>query len=180
LKLFIKPVKPCKHIKGKKPSEILPAMLRKVVGGGSLELCAADAWEAMVAAAKADGVKLAPTSLGDLFRSIEQQKRGFLQRYQQEPIEGASTRTYNGKKWFLKKGNAPLAAPNDDAKTCSKHMLGIAVDVPGANGARLEWMFNNIAKFGWSWEVLPEEPWHIRYVAGDNIPEAVTLWLQSK
>jgi hypothetical protein len=41
-------------------------------------------------------------------------------------------------------------------------------------------MFNNIAKFGWSWEVLPEEPWHIRYVAGDNIPEAVTLWLQSK
>jgi hypothetical protein len=180
LKLFIKPVKPCKHIKGKKPSEILPKMLRKVVGGGSLELCAADAWEAMVAAAKADGVKLAPSSAGDLFRSIEQQKRGFLQRYQQEPIEGASTRTYNGKKWFLKKGNAPLAAPNDDAKTCSKHMLGIAVDVAGANGARLEWMFNNIAKFGWSWEVLPVEPWHIRYVAGDNIPEAVTLWLQSK
>jgi hypothetical protein len=56
----------------------------------------------------------------------------------------------------------------------------IAVDVAGANGARLEWMFNNIAKFGWSWEVLPVEPWHIRYVAGDNIPEAVTLWLQSK
>lgn len=155
-------------------------MLRKVVGGGSLELCAADAWEAMVAAAKADGIKLAPSSAGDLFRSIEQQKKGFLQRYQQEEIVGASTRTYNGKKWFLKKGNAPLAAPNDDAKTCSKHMLGIAVDVAGANGARLEWMFNNIAKFGWSWEVLPEEPWHIRYVAGDDVPEAVTLWLQSK
>ena len=180
MKLFVTPVKPCKHIKGKKPSEILPALLRKVVGGGSLELCAADAWEAMVAAAKADGIKLAPTSLGDLFRSIEQQKKGFLQRYQQEEIVGASTRTYNGKKWFLKKGNAPLAAPNDDAKTCSKHMLGIAVDVAGANGARLEWMFNNIAKFGWSWEVLPEEPWHIRYVAGDSVPEAVTLWLQSK
>jgi LAS superfamily LD-carboxypeptidase LdcB len=176
LKLFVTPFKPCTHLKGKKPSEVTPAMLRKSIGGGSLELCVADAWEALVAAAKADGVLLTPTSSGDMFRSIAQQKKGFLQRYQQEFIVGASTRTYNGKKWYLKKGNAPLAAPNDDAKTCSKHMLGIAVDVAGANGERLEWMFNNIAKFGWSWEVVPEEPWHIRYVAGDDTPQAVLAW----
>jgi LAS superfamily LD-carboxypeptidase LdcB len=179
LKLFVTPFKPCTHLKGKKPSEVTPAMLRKSIGGGSLELCVADAWEALVAAAKADGVILTPTSSGDMFRSIAQQKRGFLQRYQQEPIVGASTRTYNGKKWFLKPKNAPLAAPNDDAKTCSKHMLGVAVDVASSNGKRLEWMFNNIAKFGWSWEVVPDEPWHIRYVAGDDTPQAVLAWKES-
>ena len=34
-------------------------------------------------------------------------------------------------------------------------MLGVAVDVTGADGKRLEWMFNNIEKFGFSWEVVP-------------------------
>jgi LAS superfamily LD-carboxypeptidase LdcB len=162
LKLFITPFKPCNHLKGKKPSQVTPEMLRKVDGGGSLELCAADAWEALVAAAKADGILLTPTSSGDMFRSISQQKAGFLKRYQVKEVAGASTRTYNGVKYYLKPNNAPLAAPNDDAKTCSKHMLGVAIDVTGANGKRLEWMFNNIEKFGFSWEVVPEEPWHIR------------------
>jgi LAS superfamily LD-carboxypeptidase LdcB len=40
-------------------------------------------------------------------------------------------------------------------------------------------MFNNIAKFGFSWEVVPAEPWHIRYVAGDATPEAVKAWKES-
>ena len=180
MKLFITPFKPCKHLKGKKPSQVTPAMLRKVIKGGSLELCAADAWEAMEAAAKLEGIDLAPTSVGDMFRSIAQQKAGFMQRYQTDEIANASTRTYNGVKYYLKPKNAPLAAPNDDAKTCSKHMLGVAVDVASSNGKRLDWMFNNVAKFGWSWEVVPDEPWHLRYVAGDNIPEAVTAWLQTK
>ena len=34
--------------------------------------------------------------------------------------------------------------------------------------------------FGFSWEVVPEEPWHIRYTAGDNVPPAVQAWLDSK
>jgi hypothetical protein len=34
-----------------------------------------------------------------------------MQRYQLAEIAGSSTRTYEGKKWYLKKGNAPLAAP---------------------------------------------------------------------
>jgi len=34
----------------------------------------------------------------------------------------------------------------------------------------------NATKFGFSWEVLPSEPWHLRYVAGDNVPEAVKAW----
>jgi LAS superfamily LD-carboxypeptidase LdcB len=114
-----------------------------------------------------------------MFRSISQQKAGFLKRYQVKEVAGASTRTYNGVKYYLKPNNAPLAAPNDDAKTCSKHMLGVAIDVTGANGKRLEWMFNNIEKFGFSWEVVPEEPWHIRYVAGDATPQAVLAWKES-
>ena len=28
-------------------------------------------------------------------------------------------------------------------------------------------------KFGFSWEVVPEEPWHLRYTEGDNPPAAV-------
>ena len=145
-----------------------------------LELCAANAWEAMRAAAKADGIVLAPSSLGDMYRSIAQQKAVFLVRYQKEPIVGSKTRTYNGVKYYLKPKNAPLAAPNDDINTCSKHMMGIAVDVKGANGERLEWMEDNIAAYGWSWEVLPEEPWHIRYVAGDVVPAAVQIWLTAQ
>ena len=172
-------VKVCQHLKGKKPSQVSKDILRKTVSGGLMEVCAADAWDAMVAAAKADGIELKPTSIGDQFRSIAQQEAGFKQRYQKEPIAGAVTRTWNGVKWYLKKGNAPLAAPNDDPKNCSKHMLGIAVDVANANGKRLEWMVANADRFGFSWEVVPEEPWHIRYVAGDAVPEAVVAFKAS-
>ena len=170
-------IKFCSHIKGKKPSEITGDVLRKCSGGGKMELCAADAWDAMVAAAAADGIILKPTSLGDQFRSIEQQKTAFLQRYRKEPVANSTSRTWNGRKWWLKRGFAPLAAPNDDAKTCSRHMLGLAVDVANANGKILEWLLNNEDKFGFSHEVQ-SEPWHIRYVAGDDVPVAVKEFLQ--
>lgn len=162
---------------GKKPSEITANILRKTVSGGKMELCAADAWDAMVAAAKTDGITLKPTSLGDQFRSIEQQKTSFLQRYSKKPVKGTGTRTYNGQKWWLKKGFAPLAAPNDNAKTCSKHMLGLAVDVANANGTILKWLLKNEDRFGFSHEVQ-SEPWHIRYVSGNNVPETVLEFLK--
>jgi LAS superfamily LD-carboxypeptidase LdcB len=170
-------IKFCSHIKGKKPSEITNDVLRKCSGGGKMELCAADAWDAMVAAAAADGIILKPTSLGDQFRSIEQQKTAFLQRYRKEPVANSTSRTWNGRKWWLKRGFAPLAAPNDDPKTCSRHMLGLAVDVANASSKILEWLLNNEDKFGFSHEVQ-SEPWHIRYVAGDNVPVAVKEFLQ--
>lgn len=175
--LLVAPIKFCSHLKGKKPSQITPDILRKCSGGGKMELHAADAWDAMVAAAAKDGVVLKPTSLGDQFRSISQQKTAFLQRYSREPIEGASTRTWNKEKWYLKKGFAPLAAPNDDPKTCSRHMLGLAVDVANAHGKILKWIIENNEKFGFSHEVQ-SEPWHIRYVAGDGVPAAVKEFLE--
>ena len=165
-------VKYCSHLAGKKPSQVTPDILRKTVSGGKMELCAADAWDAMVAAAAKDGVTLKPTSLGDQFRSIDQQKAAFLQRYRKEPVANSTSRTWNGQKWWLKKGLAPLAAPNDDAKTCSRHMLGLAVDVANASGKILEWLLANEDKFGFSHEVQ-SEPWHIRYVAGNDVPAAV-------
>lgn len=170
-------VKYCSHLAGKKPSEVTPDILRKTVSGGKMELCAADAWDGMVAAAAKDGITLKPTSLGDQFRSIEQQKAAFLQRYRKEPVANSTSRTWNGQKWWLKKGLAPLAAPNDDAKTCSRHMLGLAVDVANANGKILEWLLANEDKFGFSHEVQ-SEPWHIRYVAGDDVPAAVKEFVE--
>lgn len=170
-------IKFCRHLKGKKPSEVTSDILRKCSGGGKMELCAADAWNAMVLAAAKDNVVLKPTSIGDQYRSIEQQTRSFLQRYQKEPVTNSSTRTWNGVKWWLKKGFAPLAAPNDDAKTCSRHMLGLAVDVANANGTILKWLLSNENKFGFSHEVQ-SEPWHIRYVVGDDVPAAVKEFVE--
>ena len=63
-------VKYCKHLVGKKPSEISGDILKKCSGGGKMELCAADAWNAMVLAAAKDNVVLKPTSIGDQYRSI--------------------------------------------------------------------------------------------------------------
>ena len=171
------PIKFCEHLEGKKPSEIKPAMLRKLSVGGQMHHCAARAFEAMKAAAAAEGVKLAPTSAGDTFRSIETQTKGFLSRYQKEVIPDASTRTWNGVKWYLKKGNAPLAAPNDDAKTCSRHMLGIAIDIANTGNKKImDWLLANEQKFGFSHEVVEmpgAESWHIRFTEGKVMPQAV-------
>jgi LAS superfamily LD-carboxypeptidase LdcB len=171
------PIKFCEHLEGKKPSDIKPAMLRKLSVGGQMHHCAARAFEAMKAAAAADGVKLAPTSAGDTFRSIETQTKGFLTRYQKEVIPDASTRTWNGVKWYLKKGNAPLAAPNDDAKTCSRHMLGIAIDIANTGNKKImDWLLANEQKFGFSHEVVDmpgAESWHIRFTEGKVMPQAV-------
>jgi LAS superfamily LD-carboxypeptidase LdcB len=170
----VKPIRWCEHLKGKKPSDISPDMVVKITGGGKLEKCAAAAWEEMVVAAKADGIVLKPTSAGDTLRSIQQQEAGFRSRYQKEPIPNASTKTWNGEKWYLKPGMAMLATPYDDPANDkargSRHLYGIAVDVANANGKVLEWLLSHEESFGFSHEVLGDangkgaEPWHIRFV----------------
>jgi len=171
--LYIKKVTPPADVAGHKPGRLPEAILTKV-DGGKLHWRAANAWKAMKAAAKADGVELKPTSAGDLYRSYDAQLAAFNQRYVEHEIPGQSTRTFEGKKYWLKKGMAPLAAPGT-----SQHNSGLACDVHTASGPRLEWMIANCAKFGWSWEVVPEEPWHIRYTEGDNVPEAVKAWMDA-
>ena len=156
-------------LKGIEPGKLHPSLLRDIPGGGKLFYLAADAWLAMVEAAKADGVELKPTSSGDLYRTYESQKAGFLTRYTLENTGTGSTKTFEGKTWYLKKGMAMLATPGK-----SQHNLGLAVDIANASDKkRINWLIANVEKFGWSWEVVPSEPWHIRYVCGDAVPQAV-------
>jgi hypothetical protein len=166
---YIVPVKLPKDLQGIEPGKLPAHLLRSVPGGGKLHHIASYAWEAMVDRAKKEGVVLKPTSSGDTYREYEFQKRGFLQRYQLQPIPGRSTKTFEGKTWYLKKGMAMLATPGK-----SQHNLGLAVDVHSASDPkRLKWLIANVKDFGFSWEVVPSEPWHLRYVCGDNVPAAV-------
>ena len=159
------------------PGELDAKLLRTIEGKGKLHTCAADAYEAMDAAANADGIDLSPTSQADTYRSLEVQEYGFYQRYTDNPKPARmkqKPRIYKGKAWYLKKGMAPMAVPGT-----SNHNLGIAIDIKDASGPRLAWLLANEAKFGFSHE-LDSEPWHIRYVAGDAVPEAVQAWKASK
>jgi hypothetical protein len=172
---YIVPVVLPKDLKGVVPGKLPANLLKAVPGGGKMHWIAASAWTAMVEKAKAEGVVLKPTSSGDTYREYEFQKRGFLQRYQLKPIPGQSTKTFEGKKWYLKKGMAMLATPGK-----SQHNLGLAVDVHSASEPkRLNWLIANVKEFGFSWEVVPSEPWHIRYVCGDNIPASVKAWMEA-
>ena len=164
-------------LKGVKPGALPETLLREIKPGGKLHWLAADAYHAMRDKALADGiVPFKPTSVGDTYRTLQMQTTSFLQRYQKQPLEGASTRTWEGVKWYKKSPTlASLAAPGT-----SMHNLGIAVDIWSASGPRFEWMLANALDFGFSWEVVPEEPWHLRYTAGDKVPPAVQAWLDSK
>lgn len=172
---YVVPVKLPDDLKGVIPGKLPEALLRPAVGGGKLHWLAAAAWAAMVEKAKADGVELKPVSAGDTYRTFESQLTVFKQRYQKEPIAGAQTRTFEGVKWFKKDPKlASLAAPGT-----SQHNLGIAVDVhTAAEPKRLKWLIDNVATFGFSWEVVPEEPWHLRYVKGSTPPPAVAEYMQ--
>ena len=169
---YIVPIVMPKDLKGVDPGKLPESLLRPIPGGGKLHWRAADAWNAMVAKAKADGLELKPTSSGDLYRSYESQLAGFKQRYVLEPISGTSTKSFEGKTWYLKKGMAMLATPGK-----SNHNLGIAVDVHSAGEPkRLNWLIANVKDFGFSWEVVPSEPWHLRLVTGDNPTPAVVAF----
>ena len=53
----------------------------------------------------------------------------------------------------------------------------IAVDVHSAGEPkRLNWLIANVKDFGFSWEVVPSEPWHLRLVTGDNPTPAVVAF----
>jgi hypothetical protein len=172
---YIVPVVLPKDLKGIEPGKLPASLLKAVPGGGKMHWIAASAWTAMVEKAKAEGVELKPTSSGDTYRDYESQKKGFLTRYQLEPVAGTSTKTFEGKTWYLKKGMAMLATPGK-----SQHNLGLAVDVHSASEPkRLTGLIAIVKEFGFSWEVVPSEPWHLRYVNGDNAPAAVKAWMDA-
>lgn len=166
----------------------LPSSLLKAIGPyGKMHHLASDAWEALRARAKQDGIEL--VHVGD-YRSYESQLAMFMDRY----VKGDSgdprriTRTFQGQRWMLKKGKAPSASPGT-----SNHGWGLAIDAAlKVNGkvvsitshpkgrtphkSGVDWLMQHADTFGFSWEVesgSQAEAWHIRYYAGDNVPQAV-------
>jgi LAS superfamily LD-carboxypeptidase LdcB len=158
------------------PGELPAGLLVDVKPYGKLHPLAADAYMALRAAAFAAGVKtFKPTSRGDCYRSTATQKAGFLARYQTQPIAGASIKKWNGVTYYLKPGNAMMAAPGT-----SRHNLGLAVDIYDASETgRMNFMLVNLQAYGFTWEVK-SEPWHIFYYVGDRVPALVQQWKQAK
>jgi LAS superfamily LD-carboxypeptidase LdcB len=163
---------------GQKNGEINPALLRNInAPSGKLHHLAATAWNCLQLSAYFSGIELRHVGA---YRPLSEQVKLFNARYESAPTGRTPqvTRTYQGKTWYLKKGVAPAGTPST-----SNHGWGLAIDVANASGKRLDWllgdgfMTSNALKFGFSWEVKSganAEAWHIRYVAGDKLPQAVT------
>jgi hypothetical protein len=159
----------------------LPASLLVEVGlRGRLHELAARAWNALRAEGATKGWHLTYT-FGGCYRTYEEQRTLFLQRYQMEPIAGRPTKVWEGVVWYQRPATAMAAVPGT-----SNHGLGLAVDAALDNdlsdgvgpddatsiGPAMAWFHDAALRYGFSFEAQ-SEPWHIRYVTGDNIPAAV-------
>lgn len=165
-------------------------------GWGTLNMhaAAAEAWTALqLTCEQATGAKLTTSGPTDAYRTYERQLAAFNSRMVRDIRPGASlqlgpppgcqaqhTRTFAGSLYWLRLGMAPVASPG-----LSNHGWGLAADtaiyVPNtaypAKGITSDakvwaWIQANVLSFGFSWE-LAVEPWHLRYVAGDNTPARV-------
>lgn len=162
--------------------KLADGLLRKVHNHqGRLYRQAAAAYNAMSMAAFFDGVPVVPVSVADCYRTFVQQESTFLRRYTTSNNGAKVTRKYQDKTWYLIPGNAPSAAPGT-----SNHGLGLAVDINLTIDRRtFQWLLGdgfitcNALKYGFSWEGSgdPKNPnhedWHLRYVCGDDTPQAV-------
>jgi len=173
-------------LQGQLNGRLDPALLRPLKGTkGALHHAAATAFNCLQLEAWFEGVDLQSTSSADTYRSYERQENTFLKRYSSGPTARIPvvTRTWQGKRWYLKRGSAPSAAPGT-----SNHGWGLAIDIAGASGQRLAWMMgpnpflSPVLKYGFTWEVESgrnAEAWHIRYVCGDEPTAAIELALQA-
>jgi hypothetical protein len=138
----------------------------------------ARAWNALTAEVAARfGETLSVTSTVDAYRTYLTQEATFRARYQTAYLSGRPTKVWNGVTWYQKPNTAMAAVPGT-----SNHGYGLAIDaclwrnntITGitANGPMFTWLLANAARYGFSWEAQ-SEPWHIRYVSGDRIPQAV-------
>jgi hypothetical protein len=168
---------------GKSNGQLPASLLTDVVGGGKLHHLCARAWKALVADAW-ESVKLPLTyTYGGTYRSYAQQETLFRSRYDPSGT-GGGCKTWNGVRWCKKSSRLATAA----VPGTSNHGWGLAVDSAwdkdlsngiGPNDAAAitshpgwQWLLANAERYGFSWE-LQSEPWHLRYVKGDSIPQAV-------
>ena len=167
------------------------SLTRIGVGSALMEATAARSFIAMFAEARKVGFDI--KHVGD-YRSFQQQLNLFTSRYQPASLaEYGLTPSSRRKKWdeakkygfdsvyWVKKkvGNSyPATAATPGA---SNHGWGLALDIAEEydsdtapdpiRAVFVTWLINNAHRFGISAE-LDSEPWHWRYVAGDNIPQA--------
>lgn len=164
----VRPVELPDDLKGQENGK-LDARLLVDIPGGKLHHAAAAAWMKMQQSAGKDGITLAPTSVVDTYRPYSVQLALFQARYDRIP-RSTDSKVWNGVRYWLKPGLAMAAVPGT-----SNHGWGLAVDVAGASGARLDWMVKHAVLFGFSWEAQ-SEPWHIRYVLGWKQPVEVPAY----
>lgn len=165
-------VRPPAVLEGQNNGRLTLGILRQTPGldaGPTLTLVetATRSWRAMSSAAETAGIVLKATSTVDSYRPYAVQQAIFKARYSPTRIPGQPTKTCNGITYWQKPDTAMAACPGT-----SNHGWGLAVDVQDAAGKRLDWLEANTKAYGWSWEAQ-SEPWHIRYTAGDHIPQAV-------
>lgn len=188
---------------GQENGKIDPSLMVSVGPGGTVGLLhrnAARGYRAMCAAARIAGFHLAYSGC---YRTFVQQYTVFTARYIPEEqwitrraeiawtgAYPSQVKTYAGKRWAKKIGVATAAVPGT-----SNHGLGLAIDLGldsdpsddfndynenvALNAAANVWLQANVVRFGFSYETVPEEPWHVRWVVGDRIPAAVIAYEQS-
>jgi hypothetical protein len=174
--LPIAPVKLPADLAGQPNGQIDKTLLTDVGPQGMLHHTAARAWLAIVADAAKNGLPLTYT-YGGTYRTLTQQTLLFESRYSPSGT-GGGCKTYKGQQWCKKSSNLATAA----VPGTSNHGIGLAVDSAAgtspANATGISshpkwaWFRANAERYGFSWE-LQSEPWHIRYVTGDTIPQAV-------
>ena len=109
------------------------------------------------------------------YRSFKDQVTLFHERFSETRIPGQKVKSFNGKKYWLKKGVAQAATPGR-----SNHGWGLALDAclikdgkkVSLTPERIKLLTVNAHKFGFCWE-LDSEPWHLVYFAGDTLPPAI-------
>lgn len=173
-----KPIVPA-DLKGRSNGLLPKELLRPIKPTGQLHHLAARAWHAMRAAAWKDGILLSVS--GNSYRSYEAQESLFKQRYTTDVLAGRPTKNWQGKVWYQRPRTAIAAVPGT-----SNHGWGLALDlaidadgdeafewpVKSIDKKAVDWLLRNADRFGFAWE-LQSEPWHLVYVAGPNLPQAV-------
>lgn len=133
----------------------LPSAILRSIGGYQGLPPTNNAYGQLVMEAASAGVYL---SLTGCYRSLTEQVDLFLDRYGLERTVYGS-KTYQGKTYYLKKGEATAATPGN-----SVHGFGLAVDFCMADGKPLtrkaiNWLQTHGPSLGWR-QSIDSEPWH--------------------
>lgn len=125
-------------------------------------------WMALRHYVALEGAILKTSGKYDSYRPLWVQTDIFQQRYQEEYTPWG-TKTCSGKTWYKVSRNVATAA----CPGTSNHGWAMATDCDLDDPKVLPALEKWAVKCGFSWELIPEEPWHIRWVTGDLVPQAV-------